>query len=173
MFHILRDHMSIGWDIDETLINGPNSRKFQQFVVNNPQISHNLVTFRNDKEDIDNIANDLMSMDIGFHIGLFDELRTVPLSIVEKYNEVHAHFKTKKEYTSKKAIRILEYHKTTQEEVEKIIKDMHEWKSLACLEIGSTILVDDIYDDQKDHCDRNGIIILDSLAKNGSIKGVA
>lgn len=47
MSHPLLDHhTNIAWDIDGTLINGPNSSMFRQYIINHPEKTHYLVTFR-------------------------------------------------------------------------------------------------------------------------------
>ena len=43
---VLDQHNVIGWDIDQTLINGPNSVFFCAYILAHPEKVHHLITFR-------------------------------------------------------------------------------------------------------------------------------
>lgn len=46
MFAILETHDRIAWDFDGTLVDGPMSHHFCDFIRANPQKEHHIVTFR-------------------------------------------------------------------------------------------------------------------------------
>lgn len=166
MFDTLKEHKVIGWDIDETLINGVNSNLFQSFVVNHPEHEHHLITFRNSKEDIESINDDLLSWDKVFGRHLFTSLQTVPLEIVQRYNALPKYFQNIHwEDNEAKVDRVLAAHKLEREYVENVVDAMLGWKARACLNVNATVLVDDIYSMQKPYCDKHNVAIIDSLAR--------
>lgn len=46
MKHLLDPHEAIAWDIDGTLIDGPNAGALRRWIAANPHRKHHLVTFR-------------------------------------------------------------------------------------------------------------------------------
>lgn len=50
VFHaLLNSHQTIAWDMDGTLVDGPNSTFFRQYITATPHKTHHIVTFRDQK----------------------------------------------------------------------------------------------------------------------------
>lgn len=69
----LYSHTSIGWDIDDTLLNTSHASVLFNFIESTPDRNHNLITFRN---------GNLLD-------GLRDELENARPGIFEKFTELY------------------------------------------------------------------------------------
>lgn len=118
--------------MDDTLINGPNSELFQQFVRDNPDIEHHIVTFRN-KDWADKIYHELERVGLKQHH--FKSLTHIPDYIY------HAFYSTKDE----------PYY-----------VEIREWKGYIASINQCTLLVDDLRDMVIDGCIKYNVEFLDA-----------
>jgi hypothetical protein len=86
---LLDSHHKIAWDMDETLVNGPNSEFFRQYIAAHPEKEHYIVTFRTGDAWIADIPFELA--DEGLNPDLIKAVSSVPMKIwIERHlSRVH------------------------------------------------------------------------------------
>lgn len=165
MVHRLAGHTSLGWDMDETLVNGPHSVKWRTFVKENPHLDHWVVTFRSKNEALqvwDELESEYMCpLDRSLFKGLLfmpDRVRlpfdTLPTCL--------ANYDFASE-PSTKVLRALAHYKLTLEDLKARRKLVHDWKATACVELGATVMVDDLEHVVKNGCVEHGVVFVNSL----------
>ena len=138
----LSAHDNIAWDIDKTLINNPNQELFYEFIKNNPQKRHVIVTYRTG-EMVKNIFNELTELTKDH----FDDILGVPEELY---------------YDRKEAESLIQAGNVTPE----LLKDVstyRTWKGAICKKHGLTILVDDDRENAENGCKLHGIEFFYSL----------
>ena len=167
---VLDRHQTIGWDVDSTLIKGPNSKHFQRYIVETPMKAHHIVTFRTG----DFLGCLPTSIDVerevkGFDLNLFDGIHGIP-------DERFARgFCTE---------RFVPTYMLKHEDVLHVDPDMFEgsfgfakdvylsdhhacfsFKAETCKKIGASVLIDDMVEDQKVYCRDAGIMLFDAIKR--------
>lgn len=138
----LNAHTSIGIDIDETLINGPNSRYLQRWVKHyHPTIQMHLVTFRTE-DDFDRIEEDLTAA--GIELDLFHGIHGIPLDVASEFYKLTAKVGIRGSVPEPKWQRTIRYHNVSEDHYESLSEMVKLWKGLKCKELGLTALVDDL-----------------------------
>ena len=159
---LLKQHDIIGWDIDRTLIAGPNSELFREYVKRHPEKQHHLITFRSSQHDLDNMKYDLCFSD--FSIDLFSGIHCVPADVgrsMYSYDPVHLSLACHPDISDETFFRNTSMRNNRQEMVRNLIA-FNNFKPLKCREIGSGVLIDDMVRTLKDPCERHGVTLIDS-----------
>lgn len=129
MLEKLKNHKVISWDFDETLYRHPHSHLFQRFIRDNPyEQEHHIVTFRSHG------LVDMIAPDLGEY-GIID---------VTSFKSI-CHI-TDAMYTKYRGGLITD------------ISEFRAWKAQKCVEIGATVLIDDMTADVLDGCIEHGIV---------------
>lgn len=169
---ILSQHQAIGWDVDATLIRGRNSHLFQQYIVDHPNKSHHIVTFRTGgllkHLEIDLLVNAIMP---NFNMRLFTGVHNISEAHFEKgFSETRCIIKYNDSHENALLIpqeKFQSLYGVSQKQYEKDHRECFSFKPHTCKINGMTILVDDMVDDQKKYCIENDVLLLDSI--NGNI----
>lgn len=157
---ILKDHQIICWDIDNTLINGPNSSLFRQWIKSNPDKEHHIVTFRCQYDDIQNIKHELQFDTEDFHTGLFKSIMTMP----EEYDLDHIYPHGIRQLAHLDAQEFYDItHGLDKNHMMECLEICNNYKVQACLSVNSMVLVDDLYDYLKPSFDANNLILINAL----------
>lgn len=162
----LKKHKAIGWDVDKTLINGLWSKHWRAYVTANvDNHDHWIVTFR---DDVDT-ATVFDELEEQYHYPLkkewFKGIVNLPRDIASVYDALPASIVTfdfTKPATAK-FNRILEHEGLTFEEAKLLVNSLHHWKAKACVELGCTVLVDDLESIVADGCDLYNVEFINSI----------
>jgi hypothetical protein len=135
-------HQKIGWDMDGTLIQGPNADLFRAYIVAHPEKRHHVITFR-DREWAKVIHHELAL--VGLDPALIASVENCP-------EPLHDMFMLSREPGNV---------------VPKVVADraVHgflRWKGRRAGELGCTILVDDMTEWVVLGCQENGVTFLDA-----------
>jgi FMN phosphatase YigB (HAD superfamily) len=128
---ILDNHKTIAWDIDETLVNGPNSRFFRDYIRSNPDKIHHLVTFRTPRSWAEEALDQLR--DHGLDPALITGVSSVPVDLFTAFAGRHD----------------CPDHP--------LLDDFAHWKGMEAARLGCTVLVDDMEDFVIRGCNRHGV----------------
>lgn len=163
---ILDLHDNIGWDVDETLINGKYSVFWRAYVRSNPEKNHHIITFRG-KKDAEEVYKELEKEFLyPLNESDFVDLHYIPQDICTAFDKLHPHlieFNHRKLYPTKKVERILKRDGLTLEDVIDIKESLYNWKANKCKELGLTVLIDDLEKIVKQGCEINNIKFINSL----------
>lgn len=143
-FDILKNHATIGWDVDGTLIENRASKRMFDFIKSTPEKRHCVVTFRT-HDMISTLERDLAFFGIK-DIGIFDEVYSVPPNVWLEWVLLQDKRQNKR-MTGKLLLPEITYM---------------EWKGFCCKKEGLSILVDDDLHNVKMGCDRYKIALIDS-----------
>jgi len=134
MHPILKKHSVIAWDMDQTLVNGPNSEYFQDYIRRHPEKSHHIVTFRN-KNWADTIFGELEN--IGFdaykHISA---VHSCPEDIHDSYMAKNSGGMVMHRFMLSRSMSLEQFNKN--------VSAFPIWKGFQCKKIGATIIIDDM-----------------------------
>jgi hypothetical protein len=162
---IFQDHKIIGWDMDETLINGPHSKRFRKFINNHPEKKHCIITFR-DKVDANNIWSELLECDeIPLLKKQFSSLSWMPDYIryhKEEWPEDIQNI-TYDDILSQTHLELLNKHDFSHDDFNHAWTMLRDWKALECREVFATILVDDLVNLTQEGCKKYNIDFLNSV----------
>lgn len=153
---ILDMHTAIAWDMDQTLIKGPNSDFFRRYIMTNPEKTHRVVTFRN-KSWADDIFDELEYH--GFHNArkLISSIENCPEHWHDNYMIAtlprHASLRQK----------LLGEGRVTQKYLDECVHNFLRFKGARSKEIGCTVLVDDIPTWVMPGVNENGIAFVHAL----------
>jgi len=137
MNHELLDgHNVFAWDMDETLINGPNSSFFRDCIAANPHKQHFIVTFRTPRSWAVDALRELE--EVGFDTKLIAGVSSVPDHLYEAW-----------------ALRKHQYH-------EEYVAQFLRWKGREASRLGCTVLVDDMLEAVRNGCSEHGVTLIDS-----------
>ncbi len=154
---ILDPHNHIGWDADETIINGLNSELFARYILENPNKTHTIITFRHQ-----DWANDLVSEinDYDLYEHHFTAIHPCP-NIYYQCNYIvsSSHRKNWPSYGFRAGCKSIE-------EIEANSEYYLHFKGRKAKEIGATILVDDKPDKVMKGCAENKIHYLNAINLN-------
>lgn len=134
---ILDLHDNIGWDMDKTLVKGPNSEFFREYIMAHPQKTHRIITFRD--RDWASRAYD----ELEYH-GLRDARRLIS-SIENCPEQWHDYYMiaTYPHYAGRRDF-LLATGQITQEFLNECVHNFLRFKGSRCKEMGCTVLVDDL-----------------------------
>ena len=137
MRHELLDHhQRIGWDIDGTLLGGPNSTFFRDYVTAHPEKEHHLITFRDEH---------------GAHVAVVDLVRLgIPSARITSVNFCPQHLwlawtRREEYYDEEKCTGYL------------------AWKGETAKKLNCTVMVDDVPMEVSPGCIRNGVAFIDAF----------
>ena len=153
MHPVLDKHSIIAWDMDNTLINGPNSDYFRDYILRHPEKSHHIITFRN-KTWADMIWGELGR--IGF------DARTHISAIHNCPEDIHDSFMV----TGSGNIAILNFmhsRRMEMQDFERNITAFPLWKGFKCKQIGASIIIDDMPDFVIPGCSKYDIEFVNAL----------
>ncbi len=134
---ILDEHAVIAWDMDGTLVDGPNSEFFLDYIRATPHKRHHVVTFRN-KAMAKDVWGELQSHGLDAK-ALIRSVENCPEPIHDCYminhrlagsNERHRYYRSEPPLT--------------RDEFNAYVDQFVLWKGLRATQIGATILVDDM-----------------------------
>jgi hypothetical protein len=138
----LAPHQKIGWDMDGTLIRGPNSDRFRAYIAANPQKRHHVITFR-DREWADLIPMELGTL--GLDPALIASVANCPAPLHDMFM---LHSRGQLEMPQRIA--------------EKAINAFLRWKGRRASELGCTVLVDDMAYWVVQGCHAHGVEFVDA-----------
>lgn len=161
----LNKHQIIGWDLDETLINGVNSIAWRKFVHDNPTKHHWIITFRNLEQS--KSAWEELSSEFLYPLNQehFQGLLFLPDKNRIPYDTLPWTLRkadVTKDPTPKDQ-RSLEIHKLSWEDVRYRQNLSKHWKAQACNSVNATVLVDDLQDVVEEGCLLHGVKFVYSL----------
>jgi len=165
----LNAHRAIGIDIDSTLIDGPCSRRLQEWVWDHYQeLDLHLVTFRYGA-DFQYVAQDIGEH--GLKLDMFKGLHGIDQDFAELFwqlrlkvgDRVPESEEKRLQHLRRKWLRGLTHHKTTEEEYERLFSTVAHWKGAKCKELGLTALIDDLGEYVRPGCDVHGVEWIDAL----------
>lgn len=163
----LKGHKSVGWDMDETLVNGPMSTRWREFVLENPEVAHWVVTFRS-KEDAESLWDELEAQHLyPLSRDLFEGLMFMPDRVRVPYEALPNKLKEADVSVEPdaKTKRALELYKYEWDDVKNRHLALQRWKAEACNEVGATVLVDDLEHLVKEGCEFHGVEFVNSTGK--------
>lgn len=135
-------HQRIAWDMDGTLIGGPNSQRFRRYIARTPEKQHCVVTFR-DRAWAGQIRGELGAL--GLDPNLIASVENCPELLHDIYmasrNPASCAPKALADHAARQFVR---------------------WKGRKARELGCTILVDDLADWVVLGCQENGVAFLDA-----------
>jgi hypothetical protein len=137
MYHSLLDiHDAIAWDVDETLLNGPNSSFFRNYIAASPHERHFLVTFRTPRSWAEDALIELAR--VGLNPKHIAGVSSIPDQLWEAYaSRKHAYD-------------------------ENLVGQFFRWKGMEAARLGCTVLVDDLIDAVILGCTEHKIELIDS-----------
>ena len=158
-YSILDQHVAIGWDFDNTLIDHPNSAQIHRYIRAHPEKRHLIITFRSFGWQ-DEVWSALAACPGAPARGCFhglvnmDDARFVPA-----VPETGAHVEHARAHD---AIRIIDGRLLITD-----VESYVEWKGLTCRKLGLTVLVDDKPECVLPGCSKHGIVHVhpDALAQ--------
>lgn len=153
---ILDLHDTIGWDMDQTLIKGPNSEFFRDYIVAHPEKTHRIITFRN-KSWADTAYDELESYGLVGARSLISSIENCPETWHDYYMiNTHPHYSWEK-------IDMLKRGLVTQDVLDECVHNFLRFKGARCKEVGCTVLVDDLPQWVMPGVNENGITFVHAL----------
>jgi hypothetical protein len=132
----LKNYKSVGWDLDHTLFNHPNTEKFADYIRENPHNQQfHIVTFRTHNL-VPRIEPELHK--IGLTLADFDSVQHPKDSDYERYEDAL--------YANPKRRQHLD-----------AIEQWQHFKGAACKKTGCGVLIDDMTNDVLPGCEKHGI----------------
>jgi len=158
----LDNHAVIGWDFDLTLHQGPHSTLFRQYIIDNPEKEHHIITFR-DNHTVADIPYYLSQY--GYADGVFKT--TTNLENSNWYMAyINVEFEldvTVLEPGETRLTYATELAKVTNDDLWQQAADLMGWKAKVAKKMGCTILVDDLVEMVADGCKQQGIKLLNAI----------
>jgi hypothetical protein len=153
MIHpILDQHEAIAWDMDQTLVDGPNSAFFLDYITHTPHKRHHVVTFRN-KSWANTAWAELRELGL-------DSAKLIR-SVENCPEPIHDCFMIDKKFAGRdERHRYYNGPALTREEFDTNSSLFPLWKAERAKQIGCTILVDDMPQWVKAGCDLHGVQFL-------------
>lgn len=138
-FSILDEHDVIGWDFDGTLIDHPKAQSMHDYILDHPEKTHIIVTFRSHG----------MERNIWRDLGRENHRAPGRAAFKDVINMSNKLFE--EGYMAQKAVAASIVLPT---------KEYLEWKGKVCHDLGITVLVDDMPAMVIPGCDRYGVLHL-------------
>lgn len=134
---LLDDHAVIAWDMDETLVNGPNSDFFRRYILAHPEKTHVVITFRTPRPWAQDVYRELEPYGITReHI---TAVHNVPDDLYHAYAQ-----------------------RRTFPQPEKVAA-YYAYKGMQAKAIGATVLVDDNVAHTEQGCRTHGVVFVHAL----------
>ena len=157
MIHPVLDmHDTIGWDMDQTLIKGPNSKFFRDYVIAHPDKTHRIITFRN-KSWADDIFDELDAQGFVNSKQHFVSIENCP----ENWHDYYMIATLPHHAALRK--HLLDTQQVTQEYLDECVHEFLRFKGKRCKETGCTVLVDDLPRWVMPGVNENGIAFVHAL----------
>lgn len=157
MHPILDQHDVIAWDMDGTLVDGPNAAFFLSYIALTPQKRHHIITFRN-RAWADTCWAELR------HNGLV-EVKTLIRSVESCPELIHDCFMIRHRLDgAEERRRFLDHRELTRDEFETHAEAFREWKGERAMILGCTILVDDMAPFVLPGCTKHAVTFLHAHA---------
>jgi hypothetical protein len=137
--HLLDEHRVIAWDMDGTLIEGPNSAFFREYIATRRDKEHHVVTFRTPQRWVDEVYDELAGF--GIRRDWLAGVHGVPVDLYHAYAQQHS------------------FHQPDK------VNAFVRWKGLKAKEIGATVLIDDMHDLVVHGCNDHGVCFLHAHAE--------
>lgn len=153
MHPIINKHSSIAWDMDHTLVNGPNSAYFLDYIRSHPEKTHNIITFR-DNSWANMILSELAQ--VGF------DARTHISAIYNCPEDIHDSFMVKSNEITE-IFQFMQSRSMSSENFDKNVQLFPLWKGFKCKNIGATVLIDDMPELVLPGCEKYGIEYVNAL----------
>ena len=158
MHEVLDQHDIIAWDMDQTLIDGPNSAFYRSYIASTPNKQHHILTFRNHSWAKD-IRKELHQSGLDTR-NLIKSISNCPdivhnAFMVDQFNRDHGRELDSLFWANRNNI--------TTAAFEKHVANFPLWKGKQCHKIGATILVDDKPELVIAGCEKYGIAFLNAL----------
>jgi hypothetical protein len=154
---ILDEHDSIAWDIDGTLLyvddnmkirEAAHSAYFRQYIIDNPQKKHYIVTFR-DPAWAGRVFTELESLGMEDARSHFEDVHACPVELHDAWQLRSASPAT------------VTHYGFTHAEVAHAVSNFPLWKGMASNALGATILVDDMPTWVEQGCAKHNVDLLD------------
>lgn len=143
----LDPHEAIAWDVDQTLINGPNSEFFCRYIRGNPHKRHFVVTFRTPHSWAEQALEQIREN--GVDPRFISGVSSVPEHLFEAFAQRHVTID---------AARLLEFN---------------HWKGMEAARLGCSVLVDDMEEHVILGCQRHRVKFLHSLNHQFELQAIA
>ena len=157
MHHPVLDmHDTIGWDMDKTLIKGPNSEFFRDYIIAHPEKTHRIITFR-DRSWASRAYAELEGYGLVGARSLIASIENCP----EQWHDYYM-IATLPHYSWDK-IDMLNRGQVTQEFLDDCVNKFLRFKGARCKEVGCTVLVDDMPQWVMPGVNENGIAFVHAL----------
>lgn len=136
---ILDKHAVLGWDMDGTLVDGPNSEYFLRYIAAHPEKRHHVVTFR-DRAWATQTWSELRSHGL--------DAKALIKSVENCPEIIHDSYMFQKRYAAY-GDRCFEFfnqaagQNMTLEQFNEFRNTYPVWKGMKCAQLGATILIDD------------------------------
>lgn len=137
-------HDIIAWDMDGTLVNGPNAAFFRAYILAHPEKQHHIVTFRTGPAQQDfavKFWHEECVYELHHHGVPHGTIRAVHSCPDDLY---HAYAQSRSFYNPEKTQAFM------------------EWKGMKAAEFGATVLVDDMAALVVEGCTKYGIAYVDA-----------
>jgi hypothetical protein len=141
---LLKQHRKIAWDMDDTLINGPHSKLLRDYIIDHPEQTHHIITFRTGPSldrPRSTWAEDALHELVA--LGVPEERIAGICGVPEEYYRAWVQY-------GRNGIETPGY------------REYLGWKAFKAREIGATALVDDREDVVADGCKLYGITFIHS-----------
>ena len=134
---VLDLHDNIGWDMDQTLIKGPNSEFFRDYIMAHPEKTHRIITFR-DRSWASRAYGELEGYGLIGARTLISSIENCP----ENWHDFYM-IATMPHYAVERK-QYLDSGRVTQEFLDDCVHNFLRFKGSRCKEVGCTVLVDDL-----------------------------
>jgi len=153
MHPILRKHSIIAWDMDQTLVNGPNSAYFLDYIRRHPEKKHNIITFRN-KSWANMIWAELEKVGFDAHKHIS--------AIYNCPEDIHDSFMVKSSGMIE-INRFMQSRSMSLGDFDKNVEFFPLWKGFQCKKIGATVIIDDMPDFVVQGCEKYDVEFVNAL----------
>ena len=151
---VLDQHQVIAWDMDQTLIGGPNSNFFRAYIKAHPEKRHHVVTFRDRR----------WAMEIWQELTNCGDFRAKDaIKSVESCPEIIHNCYMVEFRTPQFREPFIASLKLTRDQFNAHVQAFAYWKGLRASHIGATLLVDDMPEWCLPGCEAHGIAFLNAL----------
>jgi hypothetical protein len=144
---LLDPHQVIAWDMDGTLVDGPNAEFFRAYILAHPEKEHHIVTFRTGP------AQRFEDVEFWHEECVFELLHHgVPHGTIKQIHAMPDHL----------------YHAWAQRRSfiqEAEVAKFLDWKGATAAAIGATVMVDDMPGMVKKGCEKSGVTFIDAHSK--------
>lgn len=136
---LLDDHAVIAWDMDSTLVNGPNSEFFRAYILAHPEKRHVVITHRTPRAWAEDVYRELAPY--GITRDHIQAVYNVPCDL---------------------------YHAWAQQESfpqpEKVAAFL-AYKGMQAKQVGATVLIDDMHTTVEQGCLDHGVTFIHALGE--------